>query len=325
MRVFRELPVNYVEADHDLFAHELNIDIHVPELTVARLVYADLYWYSAAHGLTSLNRVQLIYKKMNWRRFFSPKMRYCEKTAVVFDEWSNNYFHWMTEVVPKLQMLSLSGEKLFVYLPTPIFQQPFVKFTLALFKNIRFEELAVTDVTKFLIKEAILCNLQMQTGNYHPATIKAAASLINSSVSVQYSIAKRIFIYRNISEGRGIENFNEIKPILDKFRFTILDLGELSPEEQIALMRNCEILAGAHGAGLTNMMFLPEGAKVLEIRRCDDALNNCYFSLAAAFGHAYYYHLCSVNDKSIPTQRNTFVVNALNFQKTISTILQSDV
>jgi capsular polysaccharide biosynthesis protein len=321
MQLLRKLPVNFVAADNHLFAHELSIEACLPNLVTARFIHADLYWYSAAKGLSSLKQAQLLYKKMNWRRLFSPKIRYCAKTALVFDAWSANYFHWMTEAVPKLQYLAATGERLVVYVPTPIFQQPFAKFTLSLFKNLTFKELSVTDITKYLIKEAYLCDLQMQTGNYHPITVKAAASLLNASVELQYPSSKRIFLYRNVSEGRGILNFDQIKPILDQYEFAIVDPGQLKIEEQIALMRKCEILGGVHGAGLTNMMFLPQGAKILELRRYDDKLNNCYFSLASALGHGYYYQLCDVNDESLPTQRNTFLVNPAAFEKTISTIV----
>jgi len=49
------------------------------------------------------------------------------------------------------------------------------------------------------------------------------------------------------------------------------------------------MLVGSHGAGLTNMMFMPSQSKVLEIRNHGDSHNNCYFSLASEFGHRYFY------------------------------------
>lgn len=319
MQLHRKLPVNFIAADHHLFAHELNIEAHEPALISTRFVYADLYWYSATRGLSSLKQSQLLYSKMKWRRFFSPKIKYCTKTVIVFDIWSANYFHWMTETVPKLQQLTTINEKLVIYVPVPILRQPFAKYTLSLFENISFYPLSITDVTKFIIKKVYLCNLKMQTGNYHPKIIKAAATFLKTSVQQNYLRAKRIFIYRDILEGRGIENFNEIKSLLDQYGFDIVDLGKLAPEGQIASMRNCEILAGVHGAGLTNMMFLQAEAKVLELRRYDDKQNNCYFSLASALGHAYYYLLCNVNNESLPTQQNSFFVDASAFEKAIKT------
>jgi hypothetical protein len=69
------------------------------------------------------------------------------------------------------------------------------------------------------------------------------------------------------------------------------------------------------------MMFLPYGAKVLELRRYDDKIDNCYFSLYSALGHAYYYLLCNVDDESLPTQQNSFLVDKTAFKKAINTIM----
>jgi capsular polysaccharide biosynthesis protein len=321
MHLHRKLPVNFVTEDHHLFADELTIEAHQPVIINASFVYADLYWYSATKGLSTLKQSQLLYTKMKWRRFFSPKIKYSNKTAILFDVWSANYFHWMTEVVPKLQHLALIDDNLVIYIPEPILRQPFAKFTLSLFANISFREISINHITKFIIQKAYLCNLKMITGNYHPEIIKEAATFLKTSVQQNYLSAKRLFIYRDILDGRGIENFNEIKPLLDRYGFDVVNLGKLTPEEQIASMRNCELLAGVHGAGLTNMMFLPVGAKVLELRRYDDKLNNCYFSLASALGHNYHYLLCKVNDESLPTQQNSFLVDESAFEKAIIAIV----
>jgi hypothetical protein len=37
------------------------------------------------------------------------------------------------------------------------------------------------------------------------------------------------------------------------------------------------------------MMFMSEGGQVLELRNEGDSHNNCYFSLASALSHDYYY------------------------------------
>ena len=46
-----------------------------------------------------------------------------------------------------------------------------------------------------------------------------------------------------------------------------------------------------HGAGLTNLMFMIPGSRVVEIRMRGDGANNCYYSLAAATGVEYRYLL----------------------------------
>ena len=48
-----------------------------------------------------------------------------------------------------------------------------------------------------------------------------------------------------------------------------------------------KIIIGIHGAGLSNMIFMPFGSSVLEIRPYDDVANNCFYSLAATLNLNY--------------------------------------
>jgi hypothetical protein len=40
------------------------------------------------------------------------------------------------------------------------------------------------------------------------------------------------------------------------------------------------------------MLFMPEGANVLELRHQTDAINNCYFTLSSALNLDYFYQSC---------------------------------
>ncbi len=61
-------------------------------------------------------------------------------------------------------------------------------------------------------------------------------------------------------------------------------------------MSETKILVGFHGAGLTNMLFMQPGGKVLEIRPDGTPVNNCFFTQANALNHHYYYVLSNPID-----------------------------
>ncbi|MGH1556659.1 glycosyltransferase family 61 protein [Caulobacter segnis] len=48
--------------------------------------------------------------------------------------------------------------------------------------------------------------------------------------------------------------------------FAIVRPETMSPSEQVALMREAEVVVGASGAALANAIFLPRGARVVEIQ-----------------------------------------------------------
>ena len=103
-----------------------------------------------------------------------------------------------------------------------------------------------------------------------------------------------IWISRSKSKHRKIKNESEILPLLERFKFKIIIPEEMTFEEQINIYNNANILGGLHGGGLTNILFMNPGTKLLEVRRENDKLNNCYYTLSSELGINYYY----VNSKS---------------------------
>ena len=77
--------------------------------------------------------------------------------------------------------------------------------------------------------------------------------------------------------------------MLISFGFEIHVFEQYSLSKQVDLMRDTQCLLGMHGAGLTNMLFMPSVGSVIELRNRGDQHNNCYFSMASELNHAYYY------------------------------------
>ncbi len=100
---------------------------------------------------------------------------------------------------------------------------------------------------------------------------------------------RKVWIHRSETGRRHLGNEKEVLDFLNAHGFELLVLENLSLKEQILVMRETKILAGLHGAGLTNLMFLPKGATVLEFMPED----------FAAYAHPFPYQslaqACQVN------------------------------
>jgi len=74
-----------------------------------------------------------------------------------------------------------------------------------------------------------------------------------------------VFVSRRDSNLRVMHNEAELEQALRPLGFTTFVAGEAPVAEQIRAFSRARVIVGAHGAGLTNLMFAPPGAFVLEI------------------------------------------------------------
>ena len=68
---------------------------------------------------------------------------------------------------------------------------------------------------------------------------------------------------------RALDNIEEVVPVLNstglKFEW-VQEMGALTFQEQVGVMANTGILVAIHGAGLTNVLFMPAHSVVIEVR-----------------------------------------------------------
>ena len=88
------------------------------------------------------------------------------------------------------------------------------------------------------------------------------ASLLEPPASAQ----DLLFVSRRDSPNRVLLNEAEIADALTRRGFKTIVPGEMRFAEQVRSFSRARMVVGAHGAGLTNVMFAPAHARVLEIR-----------------------------------------------------------
>jgi len=69
---------------------------------------------------------------------------------------------------------------------------------------------------------------------------------------------------------------------------TVVDLASWSPHEQVVRMQGTRVLVGQHGAGLAQMIWMPTGGTVIEVRPpLPPQVENLFERLARVLGHSY--------------------------------------
>ena len=117
--------------------------------------------------------------------------------------------------------------------------------------------------------------------------------------------SKRILISRRTARrGRRVLNMNAVSAALAEQGFEEHALEQYSIREQIELFHDAEIIVGPHGAGLTNMLFAPQGTRIVELFGTATVMPHYYY-MAKALENPYQY-LVGTAEK---TQDSDFAVD----------------
>ncbi|WP_338789851.1 glycosyltransferase family 61 protein [Bernardetia sp. MNP-M8] len=301
---------NVTLKETSLFAHELEKNIpsvHVLELSTVYLLNGyllDLSDFKTFNSYThtypiSKSRTLLNFAKVVLSNFLS-KTKTIENAIFATDNWSDGYFHWLTDVIPRVLVAQKieKRENTELLVPKELEKYDFTQITgEKLNRKIYFYE----SNQVYKINKLILPSHIGNSGNYDKELMQEARKLFTQSSKIESNegtenvikqkINRKIYISRQKSRFRKINNEEQVQKLLKKYNYEIHYFEEYSFEKQIELMKQTVSLVGLHGAGLTNMLFINPNTKVLEIRNQADKHNNCYFSLASDLEVDYYYLL----------------------------------
>jgi capsular polysaccharide biosynthesis protein len=255
---------------------------------------------------------------------FRPTIK-LDEVVWFLDQFSTGgYYHWLTEILPRLWIaneVKNIPKDIPIYIPEYFFTK--WNFGDALLKPFgrKYFKYGPGDLLK--VKNLHFISQSGGPLNFQPTPLKGANKVLldyyyQSDFPSSY---EKIYISRNKGKKRLLMNEDEIIPILQRHGYKIIYTEEMSISDQINIFSRVKSLISIHGAGLTNMVFMPEGAKILEIRNpLPDHMNNCFLSLADTMGHNYYYFLAKVQRRQ-GEQRDidcSLIVDIAGFEKVLT-------
>jgi capsular polysaccharide biosynthesis protein len=119
-------------------------------------------------------------------------------------------------------------------------------------------------------------------------------------------------------------NEAEVLEVLQRLGFLTVYPEEMSLGEQVQLFSRTRYLVSNHGAGLANMLFVPDHANVLELRQEADAHRNFYFSLASALNQNYFYQTCPPATHNVDRHVADLVVDTVALERNIELLLTTE-
>jgi capsular polysaccharide biosynthesis protein len=203
-----------------------------------------------------------------------------------------SYFHWVAECLPRL----LLAERRFpdetrLILPRGFERDPFVAFTLRAFPSVKEVEWVEQD-SKLRIERLAFVPRPTPPNVFEPELVLEVGRRIRALIE-PVEPTERIYLCRAGVGRRGALNEKGVVRVLREYGFTIVHIDPARPDEQVRISAGARLIAGVHGAALTNLMLMPPGGQVLELRhRRQERFPDCYRPLAQACGHDYVPLLC---------------------------------
>lgn len=292
--------------------------VHIYELRQSLLNNRSVFLnYLPIFKFTQHKQPRIIEVSKNLVRLALQKKEHHDIGILGVQEWSNNYFHWMTEVLPRIVVLHQANPSIPVLIPYNYLQYSFINQSLD-----RLKIAVKTFDVKSALKVKILFAIPVQhVGRFNEGLLHTFRDSFFKPVNADSEPHRLLYISREKAKRRKVINEIELATFLSKKGFEKVILEDYTLDEQMQLMHKSKIVISCHGAGLTNIMFMQKGQTVIELKEKN---NNywCYFSLARVFRLDYNYILCEGDNEN---HRNANIkVDLLGLSELLEKILYSN-
>jgi len=322
----RNKPTNLKSSDSNLFQHEYNLSlkpVSVVEIKNVSIFKGFLFTIKSLNSYIFLTHVFDVKKKFILRRIMTMLIpaHTLENGIWITDEISSEYFHWFTDALSRLKAVDKALEtnqnltdnvRPQVILPLDYKRKEFIVSSLNM---LGYEAFYYNPKKRLKVKRLITSTHTAPTGNYNSNIIKELRVSFMSSENKSL-VHRKIYISRSKAMTRKVINEAEVIDLLLKYGYEIHTFEDYDFSKQLEIMLNVKTLVSLHGAGLTNMLFMPTEGNILELRNEGDSHNNCYFSLTSSLNHRYFY-LVNKGDK-----KDTYSVNITVDLQELAAILE---
>jgi capsular polysaccharide biosynthesis protein len=238
--------------------------------------------------------------------------------------WGANYNHWLWDEMPRLlsALPHLPAETRFL-VPEPL-------------AAIQRDSLLALGIDKGqLMSQAYDCESTVErlwfatplghsewAATAPDVAIRLRSTLLRGLGVAQPERCRRVYISRSKARYRRLVNESELLPEIRRAGFDVVFPEELTLAEQARTFAGAHVVMSVHGAGLTNTLFCPPNALVLEVHG-PRVTRAHYWMMAHTLGHEY---RCLVGEPLAqdqnPGPEPDFRVDARGFVRVLEQALQ---
>ena len=228
-------------------------------------------------------------------------------TAALASRYADsNYFHWMIQVLPRFELLRRAGvthaqvDRYLLHTARYTFHGE----TLAHLR-VPPEKVVAVEPDTHMRADYLWATTSLR-GSGHQCAWVADFLRREFLPSPAASVGReRLYISRGDATRRRLVNEPELLAWLERHGFRSITPGTMSVVEQARAFAGASVILGVHGATLTNLVFAPAGAKVIELHTPSRRAMH-YWELSSARRLDYYYLIGQ--DSPDPVDKEAFLM-----------------
>ncbi|MEG4283440.1 tetratricopeptide repeat protein [Microcoleus sp. A006_D1] len=197
-----------------------------------------------------------------------PPLKQVDGSVAVLSGLSGNvYFHWMVDVLPRIELLRQSGRDLaeIDWFLVNSCQHEFQRETLRIL-GIPEEKVLESDrIPHLQATELIVPSFAGYLGWPPGWAIDFLRREFLKVIIPGSNYPKRIYISRSKARYRRVLNEEDVVEVLEQSGFVSIMPESMSLTEQVAHFYHAEVIVAAHGSGLTNTIFCKSETQVIEL------------------------------------------------------------
>jgi len=214
-----------------------------------------------------------------------------------------NYYHWLCESIFRLWMVRHQLHRLVLVLPEYYRDADFIKGSLEPFKipHIFYIPLGKS----LMVKNLCLPQIKPICDSYNTLQLRQVrkfyVSYVKNVRKLTTDLGPRLYVSRQLAPRRKVVNEAEVLQVLKNHGFAIFCPEQYSFLEQVAIFSKVKYLVGEHGSGLTNLLFVPDGASLLELHKNQtnelDHPSPLFWYMAHSLKINYYHQSCQTHGR----------------------------
>ena len=206
-----------------------------------------------------------------------------DKCFVVHHRLHLNYYHWTTEMLPRIYCIRDRIRDRFLLLgdESRVWQTESLRY---------FEFAGVVHIGRLELARTENLLVPQPLGRfpvYNEQVLREMGAWYRERTpwnGSEFADCRNLFIMREPGKTRNLVNQAEVIELLTRYGFKAVCLEPLSIPRQVNLFRNVRNLVSVHGAGMSNMIFMEPGGAVIDLIN-EHHRDASFFNLACAGGH----------------------------------------